>query len=46
MSLSFVTLVKYRNLHWAGHVSRIKEMKNAHIYVMGEPLEKQPLSRP
>jgi hypothetical protein len=42
-SSGIVRIVKSRRLQWAGHVAKMREMKNAYRIFMGKPLGKHSL---
>jgi hypothetical protein len=39
-------MIKSRRMRWAGHVARMREMRNAHRILVGKPEGKRPLGRP
>jgi hypothetical protein len=39
-------MIKSRRMRWAGHVSQIREMRNAYRILMGKPEGKKQLGRP
>jgi hypothetical protein len=41
-----IRMIQSRTVRWAGHVSRMEEMINAHSILVGKPEGKRPLGRP
>jgi hypothetical protein len=39
-------IIKSRRMRWAGHVSRMREKRNAYRLLVGKPEGKRPLGRP
>jgi hypothetical protein len=39
-------MIKSRRMRWAGHVSRMGEMRNAYRILVGKPEGRRPLGRP
>jgi hypothetical protein len=45
-SPSIIRMMKSRRMRWAGHVSRMGELRNAYRILVGKPEGKRPLGRP
>jgi hypothetical protein len=45
-SSSIVRVIKARKMRWAGHVSRIGEVRGAYNILVGRPEGRRPLGRP
>jgi hypothetical protein len=45
-SPNIIRVIKSRRMRWAGHVSRMGEMRNAYKILVGKPEGKRPLGRP
>jgi hypothetical protein len=43
---SIIRVIRRRHMRWAGHVSRMEEIRNACNVLAGEPEMKRPLGRP
>jgi hypothetical protein len=39
-------MIKSRRMRWAGHVARMRAMRNAYSILVGRPEGKRPLGRP
>jgi hypothetical protein len=44
-SQNIITMIKVRSIRWAGHVARIREIRNAYRILVGKPEWKRPLGR-
>jgi hypothetical protein len=47
-SPNIIRMIKSRRMRWAGHVARMGEKRNIHVYriLVGKPEGKRPLGRP
>jgi hypothetical protein len=45
-SPSIIRVIKARRMRWAGHVTRMGEVRGAYIILVGRPEGKRPLGRP
>jgi hypothetical protein len=45
-SPSIIRIIKSRRMRWAGHVSRMREKRNAYRLLVAKPEGKRPLGRP
>jgi hypothetical protein len=45
-SPSIITIIKYRRLRWAEHVTRMGEKRNVYRLLVGKPEGKRQLGRP
>jgi hypothetical protein len=45
-SPNIIRMIKSRRMRWAGHVARMREMRNADRILVGKPEGKKPLGRP
>jgi hypothetical protein len=45
-SPSIIGTIKLRRMTWAGHVSQMREKRNAYRLLLGKPEEMRPLGRP
>jgi hypothetical protein len=45
-SPSIIRIIKSRRIRWAGHVTRMREKRNAYKILVGKPEEKRLLGRP
>jgi hypothetical protein len=45
-SPNIIKMIKSRRMRWAGHVTRMGEMRNAYMILVGKPEGKRPLGRP
>jgi hypothetical protein len=45
-SPSIITIIKTKSLSWAGHVTRMREKRNAYRLLVGKPEGKKPLGKP
>jgi hypothetical protein len=45
-SPSIIRIIKSRRMRWAGHVTRMREKRNAYRLLVGKPEGKRPLGRP
>jgi hypothetical protein len=45
-SPNIVTVIKSRNMRWAGHVARMVEGRGVYRVLIGKPEGKRPLGRP
>jgi hypothetical protein len=45
-SPDIIRMIKSRRIRWEGHVARMREMRNAYSFFIGEPKGKRPLGRP
>jgi hypothetical protein len=45
-SPSIIRIIKSRRIRWAGHVTRMREKRNAYRLLLGKPEEKRPVGRP
>jgi hypothetical protein len=41
-----IRMIKSRRMRWAGHVTRMGEMRNAYKLLVGKPEGERPLGRP
>jgi hypothetical protein len=41
-----IRIIKSRRMRWAGHVSRMREKRNAYRILVGKPEGNRPLGRP
>jgi hypothetical protein len=39
-------MIKARRIRWAGHITRMREKRNAYRLLMAEPEGREPLGRP
>jgi hypothetical protein len=45
-SPNIIRVIKSRRMGWAGHVARVKEMRYAYKFFIGNPEGNRPLGRP
>jgi hypothetical protein len=45
-SPNIIGMIKSRRMRWAGHVTRMRETRNAYKILMGKPEGERPLGRP
>jgi hypothetical protein len=46
ITTNIVRVVKSKRMRWAGHVARMRDIRNVHRVLVGKPEGKKPLGRP